>query len=51
MTPARGETWWAESEDVRRPVMVVTRDAAIRGLDEVAGKELAEGHEKARKQS
>lgn len=29
MTPARGEIWWAESEDMRRPVMVVTRDAAI----------------------
>ena len=29
VTPARGEIWWAESEDVRRPVMVVTRDAAI----------------------
>lgn len=29
VTPARGEIWWAESEDMRRPVMVVTRDAAI----------------------
>ena len=29
MTPLRGEVWWAESEDLRRPVMVVTRDAAI----------------------
>lgn len=29
VTPARGEIWWAESEGMRRPVMVVTRDAAI----------------------
>ena len=29
MTPVRGDIWWAESEDVRRPVLVVTRDAAI----------------------
>lgn len=29
MTPLRGEVWWAESEDLRRPVLVVTRDAAI----------------------
>ncbi len=29
MTPARGEIWWAEFEDLRRPVLVVTRNAAI----------------------
>ena len=29
MTPVRGEIWWAESEDLRRPVLVVTRDVAI----------------------
>lgn len=29
MAPERGEIWWAESEDLRRPVLVVTRDAAI----------------------
>ena len=29
VTPARGEIWWAESEQMRRPVLVVTRDAAI----------------------
>ena len=29
LTPARGEIWWAESDDMRRPVMVVTRDAAV----------------------
>lgn len=25
----QGDIWWAESEDKRRPVLVVTRDAAI----------------------
>ncbi len=29
MTPGLGEIWWAETEDLRRPVLVVTRDAAI----------------------
>ena len=29
MSPARGEIWWAESEDLRRPVLIVTRDVAI----------------------
>lgn len=29
MSPARGEIWWAESEEMRRPVLVVTRDVAI----------------------
>lgn len=27
--PAQGEIWWAEAEDKRRPVLVVTRDEAI----------------------
>lgn len=27
--PAHGEIWWAEAEDKRRPVLVVTRDEAI----------------------
>jgi len=27
--PAQGEIWWAEVEDKRRPVLVVTRDEAI----------------------
>lgn len=27
--PARGEIWWAEAEDKRRPVLVVTRSEAI----------------------
>jgi mRNA interferase MazF len=28
-SPTQGEIWWAEAEDKRRPVMVVTRDQAI----------------------
>ena len=27
--PARGEIWWAEADDKRRPVLVVTRTEAI----------------------
>lgn len=27
--PAQGEVWWAETEDKRRPVMVVTRSEAV----------------------
>ncbi len=27
--PAQGEIWWAEAEDKRRPVLVVTRTDAI----------------------
>jgi len=27
--PRQGEIWWAESEDMRRPVLVVTRTEAI----------------------
>ncbi|MEX2280587.1 MAG: type II toxin-antitoxin system PemK/MazF family toxin [Acidimicrobiia bacterium] len=29
VTPRQGELWWAEAEDKRRPVLVVTRSAAI----------------------
>ena len=29
MTPVQGDIWWAESEDQRRPVLVVTRSEAI----------------------
>ena len=29
MIPAQGDIWWAEAEDRRRPVLVVTRDEAI----------------------
>lgn len=28
-TPAQGEVWWAEAEDKRRPVLIVTRNEAI----------------------
>ena len=28
-TPAQGEVWWAEAEDKRRPVLVVTRSDAV----------------------
>jgi mRNA interferase MazF len=28
-TPSRGEIWWAEAEDKRRPVLVVTRRDAV----------------------
>lgn len=27
--PAQGEVWWAEAEDKRRPVLVVTRSEAV----------------------
>ena len=30
--PQQGEIWWAEAEDKRRPVLVVTRNEAISGL-------------------
>lgn len=29
MTPAQGEVWWAEAQDKRRPVLVVTRSEAV----------------------
>lgn len=29
VTPAQGEVWWAEAEDKRRPVLVVTRSDAV----------------------
>jgi len=29
VTPEQGEVWWAEAEDKRRPVLVITRDAAV----------------------
>jgi len=28
-SPRQGEVWWAEAEDKRRPVLVVTRNDAI----------------------
>ena len=27
--PARGEIWWAEAEDKRRPILIVTRTEAV----------------------
>lgn len=32
MIPRQGEIWWAEAEDKRRPVLIVTRSEAIRVL-------------------
>lgn len=29
VTPRQGDIWWAEAEDKRRPVLVVTRSGAI----------------------
>lgn len=29
VTPAQGDIWWAEAEDKRRPVLIVTRTEAI----------------------
>jgi mRNA interferase MazF len=28
-TPRQGEVWWAEADDKRRPVLIVTRNEAI----------------------
>lgn len=28
-TPRQGEIWWAEAEDKRRPVLIVTRSEAV----------------------
>jgi mRNA interferase MazF len=28
-TPRQGEVWWAEAEDKRRPVLIVTRSEAV----------------------
>lgn len=33
--PAQGEVWWAETEDKRRPVMVVTRSEAVPVLSSI----------------
>jgi mRNA interferase MazF len=29
VNPSQGEVWWAEAEDKRRPVLVVTRSEAV----------------------
>lgn len=33
MNPAQGDIWWAEAEDKRRPVLVVSRTEVIPVLD------------------
>jgi len=33
VNPAQGDIWWAESEDKRRPVLVVSRTEVIPVLD------------------
>lgn len=33
--PQQGDIWWAEAEDKRRPVLVITRPQAIRALARV----------------
>lgn len=33
--PQQGEIWWAEAEDKRRPVLVVTRNEAIPVLSSI----------------
>jgi mRNA interferase MazF len=33
--PTQGEIWWAEAEDKRRPVLVVTREEAIAVLSSI----------------
>ena len=33
VTPRQGDIWWAEAEDKRRPVLVVTRSEAITVLN------------------
>jgi mRNA interferase MazF len=35
MVPRQGEVWWAETEDKRRPVLVVTRSEAVRVLTSI----------------
>lgn len=35
MTPRQGEIWWAEAEDKRRPVLIVTRNEAIAVLERI----------------
>jgi mRNA interferase MazF len=31
--PRQGDVWWAETEDQRRPVLIVSRDVAAAHLD------------------
>ncbi len=34
-TPQQGEVWWAEAEDKRRPVLIVSRSEATQYLNRV----------------
>jgi len=34
-TPRQGEVWWAEAEDKRRPVLIITRSEAIAVLTSI----------------
>lgn len=34
-TPRQGEIWWAEADDKRRPVLIVTRSEAVPVLNAV----------------
>lgn len=35
VNPLHGDIWWAEAEDIIRPVLVVTRDRAITNLHRI----------------
>ena len=35
IVPAQGEVWWAETEEKRRPVMIVTRSEAVPVLSSI----------------
>jgi mRNA interferase MazF len=35
VTPLQGEIWWAEAQDKRRPVLVVTRSEAVPVLQRI----------------
>lgn len=34
-TPRQGEVWWAQAEDKRRPVLIITRSDAIPVLNRI----------------
>lgn len=34
--PRQGEVWWAEAEDKRRPVLVITRSDAVQVLNRLS---------------
>lgn len=35
VNPLHGDIWWAEAEDIIRPVLIVTRDRAITNLHRI----------------